>query len=257
MTQTSSSNTFTMAKRQYLHSKLDEILRVWDRGTGVGSFIFIVKNGIPDFEFCTKLNFTNVSPPVNSHPHQSNYRHGQRRHRGPGRRERDRLRAAKHQAALAAQTAAAAVPASKFPGKGQVIGNGTKPTLPIPLQKGDVFPPHHSLPTTMVCTTLSNTLSSTVATSVVTPSSLSTSLPITPAPVPVVVSTIAGHVFDDNVEANNGASNDDNDDDTCARCEKHFDRRSNPTGCCICWHVFHAKCLPGHQCVSVSFISMM
>ena len=33
---------------------------------------------------------------------------------------------------------------------------------------------------------------------------------------------------------------DDSDDDE--PCGKHFDQRSNPTGCGICLYLFHAKC---------------
>ena len=105
-----------MAKRQFLHSNLDEILSVWDRGSGKGSFIFIIQDGTPDFDFCTKLDFENVSAAPEDTNHQKP-RHIPRRHRGPARRERDRQRAAKFQAAMAAKTAVAS-PAATFPGRG-------------------------------------------------------------------------------------------------------------------------------------------
>ena len=239
------SSTFTMDKRQYLHSKLDEVLRVWDRGTGKGSFIFIIKDGTPDFEFCSKLDFLDDSaaPEHPRHqPHHSN--HSQfvpRRHRGPARRERDRQRAARHQAALAAKTAAV-VPAASFPGEGKRVGNGTRPTLPIPLQKGDVFPPPQNFST--VCTTLSTTPSTTVATSL-----SSVSAPVTstspsilqPLTTPMVVSTMVP-------DADSGDVSDE--DEPCGRCKKHFDGRSNPTGCPLCLNVYHSTCKPGHKCLS-------
>ena len=252
---------FSLPKRQFLHQKLDEIIRVWQRGSGKGSFILVINDGRPDFEFCTKLDFSETSPeqPQQHHRHQGH----PRRNRGPARRARDRERAAKYQAAMAAKDTSTADPAKKFPGIGKPLGVAPAPTLPLPLQQGDAFPPMlntsnfspvcTTLPSTStnntVCTTLSstsinNTVCTTLATNPIT-SSMVTSLPLLSQATSVVVPATDVHDVPDEHE-------DSDDEEPCGNCGKHFDQRSNPTGCGICLYVFHAKCKPGHRCVSFS-----
>ena len=246
MTSQTISSTFTMDKRQFLHCKLDEILRMWDRRTGKGSFIFILKDGTPDFEFCSKLDLSDVSLP---HPNQATQH--PRRRRGPARRERDRQRAARHQAAISAKAAAAATASSSFPGVGQQIGRGSGPTLPLPLQKGDVLPP---IPSNTVCTWLSptsnftpSTVCTTLSSTTVSPTVITSTTSTRPLSTPVVAPTM-------DMDCQEQDSDSDDSDDPCRRCQRHFDRRSNPTGCPRCLYVFHRTCLSGHQCVSFSSI---
>ena len=228
---------FTIPKRQFLHQKLDELLRVWEQGSGKGSFILVIEDGRPNFEFCVKLDF---GDPFQQ---QQQQHHGHpRRHRGPARRARDRERAARHQAAEAES-------AKNFPGEGNIVGNASAPVLNIPLQVEDVFPPIVSIsmmsPTTTntntVCTTLTPTYSSVV-----------TSLPS----MPTVTSTTPILSQGANlVEPTTDVLDHDSDvDEPCGKCGKYFDMRSNPTGCGSCLFVFHAKCKPGHKCVSFSNI---
>ena len=262
---TVSPTSCTLDKRQFLHSKLDEILHVWARGSGQGSFIFIIKDGSPDFEFCSKIDFTDVSPP------KQEIQQNPQRSRGPARRERDRQRAAKHQAVCAARatavsTAVTASPVSTFPGEGQQIGRAAGPTLPIPLQKGDVLPSLSNGAT--VCSSTLSTTTSTVRTSLVsTTCSMKPSTVCSTLSTPTVAtsllmisprlstttspSNLIGGTHHGGSDSENQYT-DDSEDDPCKHCQRHLDMRSNPTGCPLCLYVYHKMCLPGHKCVSFS-----
>ena len=43
--------SFSQEKRNYLHNKLDEVLRLWFRNAGQGYFNLVVNNGVPEFQF--------------------------------------------------------------------------------------------------------------------------------------------------------------------------------------------------------------
>ena len=92
---------FSPSKRQFLHQKLDETIRVWQRGSGKAYFIFIINDGRPDFEFCTKLDFSDAGHEQLHQPHSRDDH--PRRHCGPTRRASDQERAAKYQTALAVE----------------------------------------------------------------------------------------------------------------------------------------------------------
>ena len=51
MTEDAASSTFSFAKREFLLSKLDEIIKLWARGIGQGSFYFTVNDGNPNLQF--------------------------------------------------------------------------------------------------------------------------------------------------------------------------------------------------------------
>ena len=42
--------SFSNDKRNYLHSKLDEVIRLWFRKTGQGYFNLVVNDGEPEFQ---------------------------------------------------------------------------------------------------------------------------------------------------------------------------------------------------------------
>ena len=56
-----SNSTFTFPKRQYLHRQLDEMLRLWHRRSGQGTFSFTVNNRDPNLQFGIQLDFRDVS----------------------------------------------------------------------------------------------------------------------------------------------------------------------------------------------------
>ena len=133
----SSSTSFSFPKRDFLHSKLDEIIRLWHRGVGRGSFFLSISDGTPTFEHGLRLGLEDGPASEPSHhqqPHHLPPNH--RRRRGPAQIAKNRKRAALYQAAKAATAAASAVQAPTFPGKGKVVGTASGPTLPIPLAKG-------------------------------------------------------------------------------------------------------------------------
>ena len=110
------ASTFTHQKRLFLLNK-DEVIKLWATGSGHGSFNFTVRDGIPSLQCDLKLSMEDIggeTDPVHHHHHQQQHAaHARRpRHRGPARQARDRLRAVKHQAALAE---AATAPVVKLP----------------------------------------------------------------------------------------------------------------------------------------------
>jgi hypothetical protein len=179
--------SFSNDKRNYLHEKLDEILRLWYRKAGQGYFNLVVNDGKPEFQYGVHLDMCDGLQPEHHHqpppPRQPlQPGHDGARRGGPVPQARNRLRAAAHQAAKAAALAAnpakvTAVPAAapttvaapakifpatrKFPGEGQVVGRAEKPVLPLPIPNG-IFFPH---PTSAVCSTLPSTTTTVVVSS--------------------------------------------------------------------------------------------
>ena len=129
-----SSSIFSLSKRDFLHQKLDELLRVWARASGQGNFYLTVADGSPDFQFAIQLDFDDASAPeANFHPH-NHPQHHVRKPRGPAQQAKNRKRAADYQAAKAAAArhrAATAEPAVILPFTGNLL----------PLKKPS---PHHS-----------------------------------------------------------------------------------------------------------------
>ena len=130
-----SSSIFSLSKRDFLHQKLDELLRVWARASGQGSFYLTVADGFPDFQFAIYLDFDDVSAPeANLHPH-NHPQHHKRKPRGPAQQAKNRKRAADYQAAKAATArhrTATAEPAVILPFTGNLLP--VKKPLP-PLSK--------------------------------------------------------------------------------------------------------------------------
>ena len=244
MTDPSTNSPFTVPKRNFLHSKLDEVLRLWHRGSGQGSFSFAIHDGEPSFQFAINLDFQDVSVPEPSqhqqppqHPSAPHPLHsGVRRRKGPAKLAKNRRRAADFQAAKAAAAAATAAVVTSFPGVGRAVGSGSGPTLPLPLSKGDFFPPPPH--PTSVCTMLTNS-----ATTVVDSSTLNTT----------AAATSSSH------QVMNEVLTDSDDDDellhSCGRCLSGFDSdRSGPAYLCpVCRKYYHLECGNGHQCISFNF----
>ena len=109
------ARTFTHQKRLFLLNKIDEVIKLWATGSGHGSFNFTVRDGIPSLQCDLKLSIEDIGDethPVHHHQQQHDAHARRPRHRGPARQARDRIRAVKHQSALAE---AATAPVVKLP----------------------------------------------------------------------------------------------------------------------------------------------
>ena len=256
--------SFTFEKRNFLHSKLDELIYLWQRGSGQGTFIFAVNGeSKTDFQFGIQTPFeedeTMIPPRAEQqHQHQQpqKVRGGvvRKRGRGPARQARNRERAARYQAAQAASKDNAASEAVKsyaavvkFPGKGQVVGKADNPVLPIPVPNGVFFPSP-----LVMCTTLPS--STTTKTSPVTvPSSLET-LPFIPTSTPSLAATPSLVVTSPIVCRDEVLTDSEVEDDellkNCGHCLKIFEGSSGPSYCPRCVKCYHAECAKGHKCLS-------
>jgi hypothetical protein len=101
------TTTFNYTEEAFLLCSLQEVIKVWARGNGCASFNLEIGNGSADLQLSFKLGHPSdphVAPPhPQCQPQAQHYpQHRHRRHRGPARREKDRIRATKHQAAVAA-----------------------------------------------------------------------------------------------------------------------------------------------------------
>ena len=239
------ASTFSLDKRNFLHRQLDEVIRLWVRGSGQGSFSLTINDGTPKLQFGIRLGFEDA--PGHPHHHLHHLQGGGLKRRGPARRERDRLRAARYQAAKKS-AAVSAVSAPSFPGEGKVVGRAEKPTLPLPLPlaKGSVFPP--VLPITTVCSTLSQSpvvMSSVVP--MVTPNTTTTASLTKPL---TATMTVPVHCRDALVSE----SEEDSDDEqfnSCGRCLEQFNSSSVYGYCPLCVKCYHTpQCATGHQCLS-------
>ena len=256
--------SFSNEKRNFLHAKLDEIIRLWYQNAGQGYFNLVVNDGEPEFQCGVHLDMCDGQP---EHPHQPTpsrqppqpAHHGGVRHQGPGRKARNRLRAAAHQGAKSAALAAnpskaTAVPAAapttvaasanKFPGEGQTLGAAASPTLPLPLPKGAAFLPF-SAPA--VCSTLSVVSSmSSVSSSMTSTTTMTTSLSQAPR-TSVVAPTICR---DELVNESDDEEAIDDQFTFCGQCLKKFDS-SSVFGCCpLCMKAYHRSCATGHTCMA-------
>ena len=94
---------FSHTEEAFLLSSLREVVNVWARGYGQASFNLAVKNGFAELNLGFQLghpadpHLPTHGPPAH-HPEPVPQQPKQPRRRGPARRERDRARAAKHQA---------------------------------------------------------------------------------------------------------------------------------------------------------------
>ena len=222
-------------------NKLDEVIKIWASGSGQGSFSFSVDNGTPSLKYGLQLGMQDVSVPTRVQHHRG------RRHRGPARVARDRERAARHQAAIAAKQA--------FPGRGQAVGSAAKPVLPIPLQRGDILlsqikvTPPSPPPVSAVAT---------MASPVVTTTTTSTSLS---SPVNVTTSQLSPAMVE--VRDELLSETDDEEDElltpgtlklsSCSLCGQPFTSSSGPGFCPPCGKYYHTQCGRVHDCLGATF----
>ena len=254
-----STTTFSFPKRDYLHAKLDEILRLWHRGSGQGSFSFNVSDGDPNFQFGIQLDLEDGSGselPQNQNqpyqPHSGPPRHRVRR-RGPAKQAKNRQRAADYQAA---KQAASASLAYKFPGEGKPVGTAPGPTLPLPLSKGAVFPPPAAT-FTPVCSTLTSTAPTMVMTSMTyssastvntttnttsTKAATSFSLPVTAPRLRCRDELLSDSDGDYETDDEEGPLSD------CALCSQPFTSSLGPGYCPPCAKYYHTECGRLHNC---------
>ena len=99
------ASSFTFQKREFLHKQLDDILRLWYRASGQGTFFFSVSEGNPNFQYGIQLDFDEDLPEPDHHSNHHQPQHSAVRRRGPARQARDRARAARFQAAQASAAA--------------------------------------------------------------------------------------------------------------------------------------------------------
>ena len=255
-----STTTFSFPKRDYLvHAKLDEILRLWHRGSGQGSFSFNISDGNPNFQFGLQLDLEDGSgselPQHQNQPYQSPSgppRHRVRR-RGPAKQAKNRQRAADYQAAKVAEQANPASPAYKFPGEGKPVGTASGPTLPLPLSKGAVFPP----PATPVCSTLASTApppTSSVCTTLTSSSTTYTMAANSTSNTTTAATSSSNPVNEVMNEVVTDSDDDDEHLNSCARCLCGFDSRSGPAYYCpVCTKHYHLACGNENQWVSFNF----
>ena len=237
-----STSTFTFKKRFFLLNKLDEVIKLWACGSGQGSFTFIVKDGNPSLPYGIQLDMQDVSRSVPVQPQHVHLQHPFRpRHRGPARLARDRERAAKHQAALAAATAVSAANASSSQDKAKsVISSDTvqmssvQTVTPLSFSKLEPVATRVSVSAPPDCTDVPSVH---IPTSIVSTTTFSR---------PVMTPMVAPTMY-----VNDEFADDESDEDLpCSRCLKEFDKRSTPIGCVICRNVFHTRCKQRHRCLS-------
>ena len=92
----SASSSFTFEKRVFLLSKLDEIIKLWARGSGQGSFYFTVNDGIPNLQLGLLIDLEDDPVPSPEQQSHEDHKHRPRRHRGPAQQAKNRERALAH-----------------------------------------------------------------------------------------------------------------------------------------------------------------
>ena len=141
------SQSFSYSEEAFLLASLHEVVKVWSRGSGQASFNLDISDGVADLKLSFKLGLPtephcdqSVLHEVPLKPHhyfQENVK--QKRHKGQVRRDKDRARAAAHQARLqpkeaaSQQTKGTAVPAVvKLPFSGNILPlKATKESLVV------------------------------------------------------------------------------------------------------------------------------
>jgi hypothetical protein len=244
-----SNNTpsFTHKKRIFLLNKLDEVIKIWASGSGQGSFSFTVENGTSSLQYGLQLEMQDVGGAEPAHvPHEPVAHGHRRRHRGPARKARDRQRAARHQATLAA-----AKTEPKFPGCGQAVGSAAKPVLSIPLNKGDFFPsmvkvtppsPPPSVATTVSSTVTTSLGTTTSSTSLSSPMNLANTSLLSPAMGPVRDEILSESEEEDVLTPRTQLLL------KCGYCKQPFSSSSGPVYCPHCATWCHTECGKTHNC---------
>ena len=241
---TNSSTYFSLDKRNFLHYKLDEILNSWVRKSCLGTFFLTVTDGVPTFQFGLNFDLSDAvsAPEAQTEPNKQQH-HPLQGHprRGQAKQARNRARAQRFQAA---QAAAAAAPEScnpTFPGRGQALGNASKPVLSITLKIGDAFP--------LSSTKVPNPAQS--STSVVPPPPSTSTSSKTPSFAHEQPTNFAGPV-----KCRDAILSDESDDETdeeqfysCGQCDKDINSDSPSYYCPLCVKCYHIQCIAGHRCL--------
>ena len=143
-----SSSTFSLTEEAFLLNSLHEIVKIWARGSGKASFSLDVSDGQANLSLGFQLGHPgdqHYDPGAHLHHHhphdqQQDVVQQKRRHKGPKRREKDRARAAAHQARLQSEETAppakpdtAAPAAVKLPFSGKLLPLKSKPS-PAPFE---------------------------------------------------------------------------------------------------------------------------
>jgi hypothetical protein len=124
-----------MTEESFILRSLREVVNIWTRGSGQASFNLEIQDGVADLKLGFQLGKPSDPHPipmcsdyVHPQPHHVDLPHEHagfqhrkhpRRHKGPKQHERDRARAAKHQASC--QPATTAVPAVTLPFVGKLL----------------------------------------------------------------------------------------------------------------------------------------
>ena len=139
---TSSSN-FSLTEEEFLLNSLHEIVKIWARGKGKASFSLDVSDGLANLSLGIQLGHPSdqhYDPGAQPHHLPTHEQHQDvvqqsRRHKGPKRREKDRARAAAHQARLQSEAAdparlvTAAPAVVKLPCSGKLLPLNTKTSV--------------------------------------------------------------------------------------------------------------------------------
>jgi hypothetical protein len=141
------SSTFSLSEEAFLLNSLHEIVKIWASGSGKASFSLDVRDGKANRSLGFQLGHPSdqhYDPGAQPHqrpPHdqQQDVVQQKRRHKGPNRREKDRARAAAHQARL---QSAAAAPAKCDTADPAVIKLPFSGKL-LPLKRKPSQAPHH------------------------------------------------------------------------------------------------------------------
>ena len=187
---------------------------------------------------------TNPEPPLPS-ARQDHHQQEAPQRVSKGKKARNRARAARFQAAKAAESAAASSESTtSFPGQGKIVGSAPKPVLSLPLKKGDVFPPKSNSNSS---TTTSSTTSSSVVRSP--PHSMSASSSSLPPAQPTNIRVPL------KVKDAVAVLSDDSDDEPeefydCGQCNSEIDSNAPSYYCPLCMKCFHVQCITGHKCIS-------
>ena len=107
------NNNFSLTEEAFLLSSLNEVVKVWARGTGQASFDLNISDGVAELKLGFKLGHPSephCHPPAPAHqPQEELHQHHRRRQKAAGRRVRDQQRAQQHQAGLQAAAPAEVV----------------------------------------------------------------------------------------------------------------------------------------------------
>ena len=124
------STTFSITEEAFLLASLKEVVNVWARGNGQASFNLSIKDGLADLQLGFQLGRVTDPHLPHLHHHEAapafhqDYQtqpYPRRKWKGPARRNRDRARAAQHQARHQPEAAAAATEAVILPFTGKLL----------------------------------------------------------------------------------------------------------------------------------------